>query len=61
MYAGIGCTGISLFFSLHDFFGEIEIVTHTSCGETLRQLGLSVEDEARCPKSGYSIDISPGS
>jgi hypothetical protein len=25
--------------------------------ETLRILGLSVEDEARCPKSGYSIDM----
>ena len=25
--------------------------------KTLRQLGLSVEDEARCPKSGYSIDM----
>ena len=25
--------------------------------ETLRRLGLSVEDEARCPKSGYSIDM----
>jgi hypothetical protein len=25
--------------------------------ETLRHLGLSVEDEVRCPKSGYSIDI----
>ena len=25
--------------------------------ETLRRMGLSVEDEARCPKSGYSIDM----
>ena len=32
--------------------------------ETLRRIGLSVEDEVRCPKSGYSIDmiavLSPG-
>ena len=25
--------------------------------ETLRRMGLSVEDEVRCPKSGYSIDM----
>jgi len=25
--------------------------------ETLRHMGLSVEDEVRCPKSGYSIDM----
>ena len=25
--------------------------------ETLRRMGLSVQDEARCPKSGYSIDM----
>jgi hypothetical protein len=25
--------------------------------ETLRHMGLSVEDEVRCPKSGYSITI----
>ena len=24
---------------------------------TLRRIGLSVEDEVRCPKSGYSIDM----
>jgi hypothetical protein len=26
-------------------------------GKTLRDMGLSVEDEVRCPKSGYSIDM----
>ncbi len=26
--------------------------------DTLRGMGLSVEDEFRCPKSGYSIDMS---
>jgi hypothetical protein len=26
--------------------------------KTLRDMGLSVEDEARCPKSGYSIDMN---
>ncbi len=26
-------------------------------GDTLRGMGLSVEDEFRCPKSGYSIDM----
>ena len=25
--------------------------------ETLRHMGLSVKDEVRCPKSGYSIDM----
>jgi len=25
--------------------------------ETLRHMGMSVEDEVRCPKSGYSIDM----
>jgi len=25
--------------------------------ETLRHMGFSVEDEVRCPKSGYSIDL----
>jgi hypothetical protein len=25
--------------------------------ETLRHMGLSVEDEVRCPKSGYSMDM----
>ncbi len=25
--------------------------------DTLRGMGLSVEDEFRCPKSGYSIDM----
>jgi hypothetical protein len=25
--------------------------------KTLRDMGLSVEDEVRCPKSGYSIDV----
>ena len=25
--------------------------------ETLRRMGMSVEDEVRCPKSGYSIDM----
>jgi hypothetical protein len=31
--------------------------TQQEVSKTLRQLGLSVEDEARCPKSGYSIDM----
>ncbi len=32
--------------------------TQQQVGETLRQIELSVKHEARCPKSGYSIDIS---
>jgi hypothetical protein len=32
-------------------------VTQQQVSQTLRRLGLSVEDEARCPKSGYSIDM----
>jgi len=32
-------------------------VTQQQVSETLRHMGLSVEDEARCPKSGYSIDM----
>jgi hypothetical protein len=31
--------------------------TQQQVSETLCQMGLSVEDEARCPKSGYSIDM----
>ena len=31
--------------------------TQQQVSETLRRLGLSVEDEVRCPKSGYSIDM----
>jgi hypothetical protein len=31
--------------------------TQMQVSETLRHMGLSVEDEVRCPKSGYSIDI----
>ncbi len=31
--------------------------TQQQVSETLRRLRLSVEDEARCPKSGYSIDM----
>jgi hypothetical protein len=31
--------------------------TQQQVSETLCRLGLSVEDEARCPKSGYSIDM----
>jgi hypothetical protein len=31
--------------------------TQQQVSETLRRLGLSVEDEARCPQSGYSIDM----
>ena len=31
--------------------------TQQQVSETLRRLGLSVEDEARCPKSGYFIDM----
>jgi hypothetical protein len=32
--------------------------TQQQVSETLRQMGLSVEDEARCSKSGYSIDMA---
>jgi hypothetical protein len=32
-------------------------VTHKQLSETLRHMGLSVEDEVRCPKSGYSIHM----
>jgi hypothetical protein len=32
-------------------------VAQQQVSETLRHMGLSVEDEARCPKSGYSIDL----
>ena len=31
--------------------------THKQVSETLRHMGMSVEDEVRCPKSGYSIDM----
>jgi hypothetical protein len=31
--------------------------TQQQVSETLRHMGLSVEDEVRCPKSGYSIDM----
>jgi len=31
--------------------------TQQQVSETLRRIGLSVEDEVRCPKSGYSIDM----
>jgi hypothetical protein len=31
--------------------------TQQQVSETLRHIGLSVEDEVRCPKSGYSIDM----
>ena len=31
--------------------------TQKQVSETLRHMGLSVEDEVRCPKSGYSIDM----
>jgi len=31
--------------------------TQQQVSETLCHMGLSVEDEARCPKSGYSIDM----
>jgi hypothetical protein len=31
--------------------------TQQQVSEILRQVGQSVEDEARCPKSGYSIDM----
>jgi hypothetical protein len=31
--------------------------TQQEVSKTLRQLGLWVEDEALCPKSGYSIDM----
>jgi hypothetical protein len=31
--------------------------TQRQVSETLRRMGLSVEDEVRCPKSGYSIDM----
>ena len=32
-------------------------VTQRQVSETLRHMGLTVEDEARCPRSGYSIDM----
>jgi hypothetical protein len=32
-------------------------VTQQQVSETLRRMGLWVEDEVRCPKSGYSIDM----
>jgi len=31
--------------------------TQQHVSETLRHMGMSVEDEVRCPKSGYSIDM----
>jgi hypothetical protein len=31
--------------------------TQQQVSEMLRHMGLSVEDEVRCPKSGYSIDM----
>jgi hypothetical protein len=31
--------------------------TQQQVSETIRKMGLSVEDEVRCPKSGYSIDM----
>jgi hypothetical protein len=31
--------------------------TQLQVSETLRHMGLSVEDEVRCPRSGYSIDM----
>ena len=31
--------------------------TQQQVSETLRHMGLSVKDEDRCPKSGYSIDM----
>ena len=31
--------------------------TQQQVSETLCQMGLSVEDEVRCPKSGYAIDM----
>jgi hypothetical protein len=31
--------------------------TQQQVSETLCHMGLSVEDEVRCPKSGYSIDM----
>ena len=31
--------------------------TQQQVSETLRRIGLSVVDEVRCPKSGYSIDM----
>jgi hypothetical protein len=31
--------------------------TQLQVSETLRHMGLLVEDEVRCPKSGYSIDM----
>jgi len=31
--------------------------TQQQVSETLRRMGMSVEDEVRCPKSGYSIDM----
>jgi hypothetical protein len=31
--------------------------TQQRVSETMRHMGLLVEDEVRCPKSGYSIDM----
>jgi hypothetical protein len=31
--------------------------TQQQVSETLRHMGLSVEDEVCCPKTGYSIDM----
>jgi hypothetical protein len=41
------------------FFGQpvYPSVTQQQVSDTLRGMGLSVEDEFRCPKSGYSIDM----
>ena len=35
----------------------VQSATQQQVSETLRHMGLSVEDEVRCPKSGYSIDM----
>jgi hypothetical protein len=42
---------------LHQFFISSDMISQQQVSDTLRGIGLSVEDEFRCPKSGYSIDM----
>ena len=44
---------------LSAFVGALAALSATQqqVSETLRHMGLSVKDEDRCPKSGYSIDM----
>jgi hypothetical protein len=36
---------------------SVSSASQQQVSETMRQMGLSVKDEVRCPKSGYSIDM----